>query len=577
MNEPSKQGVKRQRSTQTAALRCAVYTRKSHEEGLDQSFNSLDAQSEACRAYILSQAGLGWRLRDVRYDDAGISGGHMDRPGLQALLGDIEAGLIDVVVVYKVDRLTRSLSDFSRLVEAFDAHEVSFVSVTQTFNTTTSMGRLTLNVLLSFAQFEREVTAERIRDKIAASEAKGMWMGGLVPLGYRAENRQLIVEEYEVETVRLIFSLYRTLGNVRQVKQELDARHIVTKRRITKTGNATGGKPFSRGHIHRILVNPIYNGKIAHKGKIHEGLHEPIVERDLWDSVQATLKGNASKRSMNRNSKSPSFLAGMLEDKDGGVLVAHHTKTRGKRYRYYVSRDLKAGDASTGWRVPAKRLESIILSSLHEYLETDSKVVELFNLGGEDIELVRNSLGSAKKLSEEIKRAVSSADTQLLKALISQVVISRDRLVLYLDRGVLAEHGVLLGTAELLSVQVMGPRIEASMTIRRRGQEIRLAIGANIQPASTPDAALVRLVARAALLRDNLETKACASIGDFAKTHRMHHADAKKLVPLGYLSPSIVEDILAGRQPADLTARKLHRTTGLPLCWQQQRTHLGFQ
>jgi len=250
-----------------STYRCAIYTRKSHEDGLDQAFNSLDAQHESCKAYITSQTGLGWKLRDRPYDDGGISGSHMDRPGLQALITDIKAGLVDIIVVYKVDRLTRSLTDFAKLVDIFDEHDVSFVSVTQAFNTTTSMGRLTLNVLLSFAQFEREVTAERIRDKFAASKKKGMWMGGPVPFGYDNRDRQLHVVEKEAQSIRTLFDLYIQHKNIRIVKIKADELGLVSKLRIQKSGNQTGGTPFSRGHIRTIITNPVYIGKTRHKNK----------------------------------------------------------------------------------------------------------------------------------------------------------------------------------------------------------------------------------------------------------------------------------------------------------------------
>lgn len=261
--------------------RCAIYTRKSHEDGLDQDFNSLDAQRAACEAYIHSQAGLGWELREEAYSDGGISGGHMERDGLQALLNDIKAGKIDVVVVYKVDRLTRSITDFSKLIEIFDAHDVSFVSVTQAFNTTNSMGRLTLNVLLSFAQFEREVTAERIRDKIASSKQKGMWMGGRVPFGYRNEDKKLVLDNNEVEVVRLIFSVYRQEKNVRLVKLRLDRQGIRTRRRIGRSGIKVGGTPFSTGHLYSILKNPIHAGNVRHRDNIYPGKHKAIVDDDV--------------------------------------------------------------------------------------------------------------------------------------------------------------------------------------------------------------------------------------------------------------------------------------------------------
>ena len=266
--------------------RCAIYTRKSSEEGLEQEFNSLAAQREACEAYILSQQHEGWISARTRYDDGGFSGGNLERPALQRLLADIRAGRIDIVVVYKVDRLTRSLADFARLVEIFDGEGVSFVSVTQQFNTTSSMGRLTLNVLLSFAQFEREVTGERIRDKIAASKEKGMWMGGNVPLGYDAGERTLVISSAEAETVRLLFALYQQLGSVRRVKEEADRLGLRTKRRTARNGIERGGRPISRGHLYRLLSNPIYAGQIAHKGQLHLGQHPALIDAETWAGVQ---------------------------------------------------------------------------------------------------------------------------------------------------------------------------------------------------------------------------------------------------------------------------------------------------
>src|SRR5271169_6733872 len=267
-------------------VRCAIYTRVSTEHGLDQEFNSLDAQYDAASAYIKSQAHAGWTLIRSRYDDGGYSGGSTDRPDLQKLLDDIRARKIDVIVVYKVDRLTRSLADFAKLVELFDAQAVSFVSVTQQFNTTTSMGRLTLNVLLSFAQFDREVTGERIRDKIAASKRKGMWMGGNVPLGYDANERTLVINPAEAETVRCIFGLYRELGCVRRVKEEADRLGLRTKRSTTVKGTERGGKSLSRGHIYRLLSNPIYIGQIAHKGQLYPGLHPALIDGETWTAVR---------------------------------------------------------------------------------------------------------------------------------------------------------------------------------------------------------------------------------------------------------------------------------------------------
>src|SRR5881398_3534890 len=312
--------------------RCAIYTRKSSEEGLEQEFNSLQAQSEACEAYIRSQRHEGWILARTRYDDGGFSGGNMERPALQRLLADIRGGRIDIIVVYKVDRLTRSLADFARLVEIFDAQGVSFVSVTQQFNTTSSMGRLTLNVLLSFAQFEREVTGERIRDKIAASKKKGMWMGGNVPLGYDASERTLVVNPAEAETVRRIFALYRELGGVRRVKEEVDRLGLTTKSTTTANGNKRGGKPLSRGHIYSLLSNPIYIGQIAHKGELHPGQQPALIDNESWFSVRDQLAANTSNHRRRAKAAEPSLLAGLLVDARGERLTPSHAVKKGRRY-----------------------------------------------------------------------------------------------------------------------------------------------------------------------------------------------------------------------------------------------------
>jgi site-specific DNA recombinase len=349
-------------------LRCAIYTRVSTDQGLEQDFNSLDAQREASEAYVKSQAHEGWRLIRDHYDDGGYSGGSMDRPALQKLLADVEARRIDVIVVYKVDRLTRSLADFAKLVELFDKHNVSFVSVTQSFNTTTSMGRLTLNVLLSFAQFEREVTGERIRDKIAASKKKGMWMDGVVPLGYRVEDRALRIVEDHAEIVRSLFRRYLEAGSVVRLKQQLDAEGFRLPVRIDGAGRSTGGGPISRGHIYKILSNPIYVGRIGHKGQTHIGQHQPIVPQDLWDRVQQCF---ADRRGAFITKKarqaSDALLAGKLFDDRGNRMSPSWARKGSKRWRYYVSQAALQGDKSKAGsivRVPSAALEALVVGAL---------------------------------------------------------------------------------------------------------------------------------------------------------------------------------------------------------------------
>jgi site-specific DNA recombinase len=343
--------------TKPKIRRCAVYTRKSSEEGLEQEFNSLHAQREACEAFIKSQAGEGWRLIRTHYDDGGLSGATMERAALQRLMADIDKGLVDAVVVYKVDRLTRSLADFAKMVEVFDARSISFVAVTQQFNTTTSMGRLTLNVLLSFAQFEREVTGERIRDKIAASKRKGIWMGGLVPLGYEVRDRQLVVNEAEATTMRHIFTRYCELGSVRLLKEELDRLGVRSKIRVSKDGVESGGQAFSRGALYTLLRNPIYVGEIRHKGVCHPGQHAPIVDRAMWDKVAQLLRGHSTGYGPRSSSTKSCVLIGKLFDESGEGLTPSHAVKGDRRYRYYVSRSLTKGPRrSRGWRLaPARR------------------------------------------------------------------------------------------------------------------------------------------------------------------------------------------------------------------------------
>jgi len=334
-------------------LRCAVYTRKSSEHGLEQDFNSLDAQREAAEAYIKSQAHEGWKLIKTHYADGGLSGGTLERPALQTLLDDIRARKIDVVVVYKVDRLTRSLADFAKLVELFEAHGVSFVSVTQQFNTTTSMGRLTLNVLLSFAQFEREIAGERIRDKFAASRRKGIWMGGTIPLGYDIKDRKLIVNAAEAETVRLIFERYLALGCVSKLKVDLDQKGIRSKQRILTSGRVLGGCCFDRGALYHLLRNRIYRGEVVHRGVIYPGEHKPIVDEEPWHAVQARLSANLTERRQARIA-SGALLAGMIFDDRGHRMSPTYTVRRGNRYRYYISQArLRGGEPGTRPRIGA--------------------------------------------------------------------------------------------------------------------------------------------------------------------------------------------------------------------------------
>jgi site-specific DNA recombinase len=351
---------------------CAIYTRKSSEEGLEQDFNSLDAQREACAAYIASQKAEGWAPIKESYDDGGFSGGNMERPGLRRLMEDIQGGKVNIVVVYKIDRLTRSLMDFSKLVEVFDKYGVTFVSVTQSFNTTTSMGRLTLNVLLSFAQFEREVTGERIRDKIAASKKKGMWMGGARPTGYDIKDKQLFVNSEEADLIRLIFQKYMELGCVRKLKEYLDSQDIKTKNWISRKERVHGGAAFGRGILYQILKNPIYAGKVRHKEKVYDGQHNEIISYDLWQSVQESLaNGSATEKGRKKPAVTGNCLKGKLFDCEGNFYSPVFTSKGAKQYRYYTNqallqdRPMPPGIIS---RIPAEDIEVLVKNALRSHL-----------------------------------------------------------------------------------------------------------------------------------------------------------------------------------------------------------------
>src|SRR4051812_9872588 len=411
--------------------RCAIYTRKSSEEGLEQEFNSLHAQREACEAYIKSQRHKGWTCLAQGYDDGGLSGATMDRPALRQLLADIQVGRVDVVVCYKVDRLTRSLADFAKIVEIFDAKGVSFVSVTQQFNTTTSMGRLTLNVLLSFAQFEREVTGERIRDKIAASKQKGMWMGGVPPLGYECRDHKLIVISAEAETVQHIFRRYAALGSVRLLQQELDATGIRSKSWVSSSGRSWGGKPLARGALYRILKNRIYRGEIVHKDQQYPGEHDPIIEETLWQEVQAKMAINAVERSTGEKTANPSLLAGLLYDGEGHRMTPSHAVKNGMRYRYYVSQPLigKTREASPeGLRIAAAEIERIVLSGIGELIADPGRVAEALGPYSETANQQQRILKRAAELATGWPELPAATLRPAMATLVHRITARRERI-----------------------------------------------------------------------------------------------------------------------------------------------------
>lgn len=439
-------------------LRCAIYTRKSSDEGLEQEFNSLHAQREACEAFIASQRHEGWHVLSTHFDDGGYSGGTMERPALQRLLSDIGAGKVDIVVVYKIDRLTRSLFDFAKIVEAFDAKGVSFVSITQQFNTTTSMGRLTLNVLLSFAQFEREVIAERVRDKIAASKKKGMWMGGTVPLGYDAVNRKLRINEEEAKTVRLLFELYLKLGSVRRLEAECQRLGLRTKLRTLLDGRQCGGTAFSRGHLYLIISNPIYVGRIPHRGQSYEGEHEAIIDAEMWDKVRVQLATNARRKRGRTSSKHPSLLAGLLFTAEGIRFTPSHAVNHGRRYRYYVERLLltaeehkrasgapqlnnsRNGVQTKGWRLPAHEMEQLVLKRVGTLLRDRTAVLDALCLKQKSPDLVTAVLARASKLADACESGSSARYLEIVTSLVRRITIAQDQVTIEIDRNGLAER-----------------------------------------------------------------------------------------------------------------------------------------
>ena len=392
-------------------LRCAVYTRKSTEEGLEQAFNSLDAQREACEAYVASQRSEGWLLVPDRYDDGGVSGATLERPALRRLMADIEENRVDVVVVYKIDRLSRSLMDFAKLVEVFDRTGVTFVSVTQSFNTTTSMGRLTLNVLLSFAQFEREVIGERIRDKFAASRRKGMWMGGFVPFGYRVQDRKLVIEKSEAKTVRMIFERYVATGSATALARTLAEEGVQTPR----------GKLIDKGFLYKLLANRVYVGEAVHKGTAYPGEHQPIIDRRLWDKVHAILQESPRTRASQSRASTPALLKGLIFGPTGCAMTPTHTRKGGRLYRYYISQAVLKGGAGACpvGRLPAAEIEGAVVDQLRGLLRAPDIVVGTWRLSKLKVEglsenQVRQALQDLDPLWDELFPAEQARIVQLL-------------------------------------------------------------------------------------------------------------------------------------------------------------------
>lgn len=539
-------------STAPRPLRCAIYTRKSTEEGLEQAFNSLDAQREACAAYILSQRHEGWSLVPDYYDDGGYSGGTMERPGLKALLAEVEAGRVDIIIVYKVDRLTRSLSDFARIVDILDAASASFVSVTQSFNTTTSMGRLTLNVLLSFAQFEREVTGERIRDKIAASKAKGMWMGGVVPLGYRLEDRKLHVEPDDADIVRLIFTRYLELGSALQLMTELRDRGIYGRTRINRHGRSYGGGAFSRGALYAILKNRLYVGEVVHKGRIYAGEHDGIIEPELFDQIQRQLADARVERKHGTNADEPSPLAGLLWDGQGRRLSPSHAARQSKRYRYYVSALQGDERDEPCWRISAPDIEKLVAARLAGGVgDAITARIGSGALSGDAIE----KLKKAGSHSVDQIHALPHVQRRAFLELITRIDLSEESLSITTDLGP-------------INADLSSPVITVPIGFVRSGRQIKLVLPPANENMPSPNPALLKLIAQAFAARRELE--AGGSFDAVAARLGYGRHNLADILRMSFLSPRIVTAIVEGKQPPALTRMDLVKTKRLPMLWSEQ-------
>jgi DNA invertase Pin-like site-specific DNA recombinase len=505
-------------------VRCAIYTRKSTEHGLELEFNSLDAQREACEAYVKSQAHEGWQALSQRYDDPAYSGGSLERPALQQLLADIDAGRVNVIVVYKIDRLTRSLADFAKLVEIFDKKGVSFVAVTQQFNTTTSMGRLTLNVLLSFAQFERELSSERVRDKIAASRRKGKWTGGSVPLGYDVTDKKLVINPAEAETVRYIFKRYLDLKCLRLLSEDLATRGILTKQRVAKNGNQIGGCHFTYGPLAYLLKNRTYLGEMGHKGESFAGEHDAIIDEPTFDQVQDLMKANSVARQQKRSS-GDALLTGLLYDDRGNRMSPSYSTKRGVRYRFYVSSAMLLGrrdQAGSVTRVSAPDLESSIISALQDRNAHPSDLV----------------------------------DRVLITEQVERIILGQAKTIIILKTGDATGNQIELARSEWPESQ--GTRIETD----------------NCQSIGEPDISLVHALGRAHYWLKALSDGTYQSIEELAGVAKWNSKVVRKALRLAFLAPDITEAITLGSHPKSLTLSALQGISAHS--WDKQRRQLRF-
>jgi site-specific DNA recombinase len=527
--------------------RCAIYTRKSTEHNLDLEFNSLDAQREACEAYIKSQGHEGWRLVPDRYDDGGLSGASLDRPALEQLLADVRAGKINIVVVYKVDRLTRSLADFAKLVELFEEYGVSFVSITQSFNTTSSMGRLTLNVLLSFAQFEREVIGERVRDKIAASKRKGLWVGGPVPLGYRCIDKKIEIVPEEAEAVRTIFALYLELGSMGALLTELDRRGIKTKATVRRDGRKSGGIRFGVGSLAHLLKNRFYIGEITYRGEVYRGEHEPILSQDLFEAVQAKRAANAVARQVRlRGSAAP--LTGRLFDDRGNRMSPTHTNKRGARYRYYVSHALlhnRKAEAGSIARVPAPEIESLVCDGVRRHLASTAEA-----------------------------GPPSLADRDLIERHVARVIVAPQALEVCLNS--VGEESAQAEDPSGIEQARCRPPITIKLPwVAPSFLAVKGIVHApSTKPAMSPERrdALLAAIAKARGWVEGIRLGRFASFAEIAEHEAQGERHIRLLAPLAFLSPRIIAAIVDGTAPPELTVTGLAKA--LPYSWAEQEQRI---
>jgi DNA invertase Pin-like site-specific DNA recombinase len=541
-------------------LRCAIYTRKSTEHNLDLAFNSLDAQREACEAYVKSQAHEGWRLLPEHYDDGGLSGASLDRPALQLLLTQVKQGRVDVVVVYKVDRLTRSLADFAKLVETFDAHEVSFVSVTQSFNTTSSMGRLTLNVLLSFAQFEREVIGERVRDKIGASKRKGLWVGGPVALGYRSVAKKLVVVEEEAEQVRTIFRRYLALGSIGLLIDDLHRRGVWPRARIGRDGGAVHPTHFMVGPVAHILKNRFYIGEVAYRGEVHPGEQPPIIDKELFEAVQARLKDRAVTRRTGR-SRSPSFLMGLLYDDRGNRMSPSHANKKGARYRYYVSQALlqnRKSEVGSIARIAAPEIEELVVAAIRHHASqinpkdgaNPTSPTELSDRDLVALHVERIAL-RARHIDISVRPAASDPEQMLADALAEE------------GQGALNQPAPAPIVLQIPSTPTRG--------FARKGIAWKPSAKSNLDPETIET--LLTAIAKARSWMKDLAEGRVESFEAIARNEDKVERHIRFLAPLAFVSPRLIEAIANGNAPTDLTVSTLARN--LPHSWVEQERQLG--